>query len=614
MELPPTTRPRNTLSFRQRVGVWYTHWPLLLIVLLAALSQGFSFADSNQGTYLPPGIRLVDPEYLLNDRWLNSVFHYHLAFSVLVAAIHSVGFLAEGLAIANTLSVLVAFWAMYEFGKHAQIRRLIPAFLVLLILITVKGGLQTAATTFLFSSSMQASSLPTMGLILACAFFVQNRLMAVGYCLAITGLFHTNFLLLGMAFFGLTYTLLHGKQLLEWRKCFPSFFKDQCQIILPSLLVFILLLPGIMPLLSEEITPENAELAAWLFRDFAVPEHYKPSSYLIDFYALAGWQTLGLIWTRFACVSSSKRSQLYAIQGAFIILIWLATLLTTVVYIDVVSRLFFWRLAPFSLMISILIFTAGTLHALYSDTELTAPRLINLFLSGVALLFVARTNVFYYELFSPRGSAEVFIIASLLACVVYRWVFQPRLSWLPNISPKVSSNPILLIILLGAVIVSYDPIRFKLLTGDEEYALQKEAYTWIESNTATDAIFLIPPELRAFRLEAGRAIVVNIKALPFGANNLIEWYRRLEKISATSAPTNYGQATAGYKSITSARIEELQLEFNVSYALLHRQSLQTDMWSKVRFCNKFYVILDLLNTNSNTASNCPTASPEITPS
>lgn len=54
---------------------------------------------------------------------------------------------------------------------------------------------------------------------------------------------------------------------------------------------------------------------------------------------------------------------------------------------------------------------------------------------------------------------------------------------------------------------------------------------WIETEIATDAVFLIPPSNGHFRSSAKRSIVVNYKATPFDAENLTEWRRRIDLVT-----------------------------------------------------------------------------------
>jgi hypothetical protein len=59
---------------------------------------------------------------------------------------------------------------------------------------------------------------------------------------------------------------------------------------------------------------------------------------------------------------------------------------------------------------------------------------------------------------------------------------------------------------------------------DPDYAQVAE---YAKENTPADAIFLVPPDESDFRLRAGRAIVVNFKAVPQLGAELSEWAQRL---------------------------------------------------------------------------------------
>jgi len=57
---------------------------------------------------------------------------------------------------------------------------------------------------------------------------------------------------------------------------------------------------------------------------------------------------------------------------------------------------------------------------------------------------------------------------------------------------------------------------------------------WARDNTPINAVFLVPPEETAFRLEAQRAIVVNFKHVPQLSGELMVWLDRLEAVLGTT--------------------------------------------------------------------------------
>ena len=78
-----------------------------------------------------------------------------------------------------------------------------------------------------------------------------------------------------------------------------------------------------------------------------------------------------------------------------------------------------------------------------------------------------------------------------------------------------------------------------------------DLFAWARTSTPVDAVFLTPPDLPTFRLDARRAIVVDLKSPPLVPDEIVEWYRRLCEVTGEPALRDAPQAIRRW---TSARL------------------------------------------------------------
>lgn len=114
--------------------------------------------------------------------------------------------------------------------------------------------------------------------------------------------------------------------------------------------------------------------------------------------------------------------------------------------------------------------------------------------------------------------------------------------------------------------------------ADEE----AELYTWVQRDTTTDALFIVPPGMQEFRFYSLRSVYVDFKFFPTAIPALLpEWRRRLEKVSV---PDAIAMADRGYPCLaewdrtyanrnTPQRIANLLTETDADYLVWDRQGL-----------------------------------------
>ena len=102
-----------------------------------------------------------------------------------------------------------------------------------------------------------------------------------------------------------------------------------------------------------------------------------------------------------------------------------------------------------------------------------------------------------------------------------------------------------------------------------------EIADYTRENIPEDAVFLTPPMLGRFRIEARRAIVVDFKSFPFQDWAMVEWKERLldcyGKVKNTGFPAAQ-EMDELYKNITKEKILFVAKKYEISYAILYKET------------------------------------------
>jgi hypothetical protein len=154
---------------------------------------------------------------------------------------------------------------------------------------------------------------------------------------------------------------------------------------------------------------------------------------------------------------------IWALQLALFVLLWGATALTTVVFIEPVSRLFFWRLAPFAELLAALLIIAGTLRAFCSQpSERTLLQLWPLGLSGIGIFLIVQLLRYRVGVTDPTATMQLLIIAGMVGAVGVHWWWSALLAPIRRI-PAVSVFASVALLWLAATALTATPEGFSLL-------------------------------------------------------------------------------------------------------------------------------------------------------
>jgi len=244
------------------------------------------------------------------------------------------------------------------------------------------------------------------------------------------------------------------------------------------------------------------------------------------------------------------------------------------VFIPAVSRLFVWRLAPFALLLAALPAVVGMLRVIGGERDERDGLRVRLSLYALPLIAVGGAPLVGQWLPTRPVQPMLVIWAGLLGWAMLR---QRATAAAKHILPLSCAA-----LAFGALTQPSPEPRYSLLIQTPGQREQAELFAFVASTTPQSAQFLIPPTLDQFRLRTGRAVVVDLKALPLNRSGVAEWYRRLEDLSGTRNPVDPAEVALGYATLDTARLERLRVQYGISYAVLRQpNALQAPGWHEV---------------------------------
>lgn len=562
----------------------------LCVAVCFGLSFGLNYGTDNQTAYMLGALRKLDPTVLASDWYATGPANYHPAFSYvawpLLALDRNGSAIGWGLVVTATLGAMCVYWLAAELLE----RRVALATFLLVMAIAFVTRTRSVAVSYIFDFILQPSSLGSLFLLASIAPLVAGRTLMSGIFLGLSGLFHANFLILGIATFGL------AQLIIGWQEGWRPLARRLALQIGPSAIVFLLLSPVIL----QSVGSPDSERAREILFTIRSPHHYSPTHFKGGFFPLAAWQLLGLGvggWLLRGCAGRGRR--LGALIFAFAVLIWSGTLLTTWVQIPQVAQVFVWRFAPFmDLLMQFLACAASASIAARPALGRRVP---------LAGLTMALGGLVCLAMLDKQGTLASALLVTM-APAVLGLSFDGGARLLGRFRPRLAPARTLLLKYGVYVVIAYSAVscvsfalpsvkgyrsRSNLLT--KQTSPETDLYHWVRAKTPRDALFLSPPRLEGFRLVGERAIIVDWKGSAYAPSELVEWYRRLEDISGAEGFRKSSQVVAGYNRLDAARVDRLKQKYGIDYVVAPR-GREKSLPGKVVYRNKRYVVLDLSAT------------------
>ena len=581
------------LPVQADVRPWFEHVLIAFLALAVGLSFGLSYGLETHTSYLLHPLREINPTFLQFD-WLAAHTELvHKSFALIIRALSTLGPLPWTVAIANVVLVATFILAIYGF-LHANFKRDAVVAIALFTFFVVIDRTTSVADTHILTVRLEPSSIAACAVMIGLLLMITERYAWSGLFVAVAGFVHTNYLLLDFVFFGLAH-LAFGRRGLVLRLILQ---------FAPSLLPLFRELPMLYAMAGDPLAADARHIMAFI----RAPHHELPLTSLQDFLPFVGWHLLAMSCIGMETANRGVSSRLVRVYLVWLGVVMVAALLTTVVVVPQVSQLRFFRMAPVSIVLAqlIIVTSIGYLLGRGEEGRAAVPwRLAVAALGGAAILvhYVAQGR------FLEAGLVVVGLVLVTMMVGGASGYLGQRLAGTPFQSAMMRSKWLPIAVLTGGLVVSTAPPkyvaglepaaagpfykRYNVLIGDPRPL--RELYGWARS-TAPESQFLIPPNLKSFRLFAERAVVVDWQTTPWKPFEIIEWYRRLGRISGKPDLRTVEEAEAGYAEMDRARLESLEKEFGVDYVVFRRpfdvrQVKGPQVKGKVAFMNDSYLVL-----------------------
>jgi len=584
----------SRLPLRERLMRLVPELPALAIALVVSwyfgLSFGLNYGVDNQTAYMLGALRLLDPSVLAKDWYASGAANYHPAFSYVGWLLLS--FDRGGTAVGWGLVAVTAAGAMCVYWLSAALleRRVALATFLLVMAIAFVTRTKSVAVSYIFDFILQPSTLGSLFLLATLPPFVAGRYLLSGVFLGLSGLFHANFLILGIGTFGLAHLVL------GWKDGWKDLARRLAMQVGPPVLVFLIL----SPLILRSVRSPDAARAQEILFNIRSPHHYSPLTYKGGFFPVAAWQMLGLGaggWLLRGLGGRGRR--LGALVLSLAVLLWTGTLLTTWVQFPRVAQLFVWRFAPFlDLLMQLLICAASVSIAARPGLLRRIPSAgLTLALGGFVCLAMLDkpdreenlTRALWLAL-APAALGALFWAGSRLLERLRVQLPGPRALLLRYGAYALIPYAVYACYRIGQPHVATYKERSTLIKGMR--GPEADMFAWIRANTPKEATFLTPPQMERFRLGAERPIVVDWKGSAYVPSELVEWYRRLEDVSGRRGFKRDDDIYDGYGALDAERVERLKQKYGIDYVVVGRGK-ERDLPGKVVYQNGRFTVLDL---------------------
>ncbi len=499
-----------------------------------ALKNGMQYGRSNHWQYLLHGLHAADSTFLSSDWFTTRTEAHHQVFNGLVRLAASSGKPEVMLGLLNGACSLIFVCTLFFIIARFVTRPLLPFSLVVLLAsgIPIDGLGDSNILLPYFVPSVFA------GVVLLASFacLLYSRYSAAGLLAGAGCAMHGNFLLLIGPLWGLL-LIFDGSSRTKSRVAW---------LLIPWVAAWFAHLGYFLAIIRD---PAPSAEARRIFWDIYAPFHYRPLTWSWREYVEFAAVTLGgliaaiqsrIVFGRTAVAIIAAVASIFAI-GAIGTIGW---------SVDFITALYTWRLAPF-LVVAALVAIALAV----TESGASPIRRMGLAIAFALLLRLARMPAV------PCGCIVLAGVLSILCDRVGRVPGWGRTAFQVGIGVAAS-------LLVGATLARQGLWRRDMFRRAYRPA-EESLYTWCRENTDPGAVFIIPPNLAPFRLEARRAVLIDWKCMPLLPHDQLEWRRRQERLAGRPISCE-ADALAGYSELDPARAELLAQDFGCKYVVVDR--------------------------------------------
>jgi len=541
-------------------------WVVVIFVsLFVAHACGYLFGVANQNTYFLHALQHAHPELYRHDWLVSSTTGYHAVFSFFAGqlfALDDSG--ATVFAIVHVVLMVVLSCGVFLVIRGTTTRGALAIFVLVMGWLVVSGE-RSMAGSYVWSGYLQPSLIGAAGWIIALAMYVRGRPLATGIALAAGGIFHVNFLILGIGAFALVELIVEREQR----------GKRLALLLAPQLVALAILLPELLSNLGSS----DPQRALWVLVEFHAPIHYKPIWVVRELPNMLCWAALAVVVAPVASAYGTRPAVRRLLWWSVIVaaICALGTLIMLVPGLLSLTRLYVWRLAPFAILAAQIVI-ALALAASVADvrTWLGQPRWRRIAALGLLAWIVASKWLL------KSGEVEPALWIAALAIAVAIVVPQDRRQALFAIGAVIT--------LALPVWSRHEEMLHPRVAVESEGADGDALYAWVGAHTSVDAVFLTSPDMGRFRFTARRAIYADFKSPPLEGDSLVEWHARLRRMTGAAPTDKVPAQRAAWRGATGDEVLARSKELGVDYLVLDRSQAHDRIAARPVFSNASFAV------------------------
>ncbi len=533
-----------------------------LVALLVAHACGYGFAVGNQVTYFLHALQRAHPELFHNDWLVTSTNEYHALFGLLAGALYTLddnG--AVVFAIAHVVLMVATIGGVFLIARTALNRAALPVFLLVVGWIAVNGE-HSIAGSYLWSSYLQPSLIGTASWIVALSLHLRGRQLATGCCLALGGLFHVNFLILGIGTFGLA----------EICAPEPRRLRRVLLLLAPQALALALVAPELV----ANAHNSDPSRSLWVLVQFHAPLHYKPSWIFRTLPSMLRWIALAFVVSPVAVefgIADHMRRLLRWLLISALLCAGGTVFMMAPVFLPL-TRLYVWRLAPFAIMAAQVVIAGAAAAAILDPSTWRKLPMWRAVTATILFVWISLRAPFMADV---QGDWLLLIsIGALVLSVLTRR---------RHLLLAIAGVATLAVPLWNRRTVIVSPSIAIASDGPETDAL----YSWART-TRTDATFMVPPDLGRFRLVARRACYADFKSPPLEPDALVAWDERLVRMTGSSPDDKVPTLRSNWESASGEDLLRRAGELGNDYLVLDRNARHDDISEQPIFENQLFAV------------------------
>jgi len=515
---------------------------LIGLTLLFPFLFKYQYLITNQFTQIPIINSILDPTYLTNDWYVTisrsfgprTIFAYYMAFVSKLITLPGAFFLNY------LIYIFLIAWSAFQLTQLLFKDKYISLFTTLFILF---GTTYSPGGNILITHDFSAPQLPLALILTTFVFMFQEKIFLAILLLVIATYLHP---LLGWEGGTLILVVWSLPKLLNKK------LKTRFLSILKIWLLFILLTLPLFLTYFSEINNANLGVGNQTLINILAysrnPHHYIATSWPLTVY-LHFLLFLGVSffsgvksWPKLNQTAKNIFKQILLLGGLILGLNLIGFIFTEIlpIYQIVAAQLF--RSNLFIYFLAAMILYGGVL------TLVKTGKLSPVFL--VLLLLINQPDL------TLRGKSD---FLTLFVFLLAGWLFVKN------------KYMIAIILLISAFYFTNFHMRFSYDSYFNQSPTLTRLTNWVKTNTPTDSVFIIPPQMEEFRLLADRAVVADWKAFPFQKQGMWQWHQRMCDIGNIQPCQNgliqRDEVVKGFLTHTEPSITELTKKYQAQYLI-----------------------------------------------